>query len=260
MYCSDPENFEAAMANLILRTEVGSTVYGTGLPGGEDHDEMAIAIMPREDVLGTRPFEGLQWRTADEGVRSTPEDTDLSVYSLRKYLKLAAAGNPSILVPLFVPEEKVFEKTWQGEVLLAHRALFASKGAGHRFLGYMSAQRNRLQDSKEGLRAPRSNRPELTKQHGYDTKFAMHMLRLGYQGREFMDTSSITLPMPDAEREFLLSVRRGEVAYGSVISAANLLENQLELAIEASGLPDRPDRARVDALSAELHLDAWGLL
>ena len=30
----------------ILLVEVGSTAHGTGLPGGEDHDEMGVVIEP----------------------------------------------------------------------------------------------------------------------------------------------------------------------------------------------------------------------
>ena len=34
----------------------------------------------------------------------------------------------------------------------------------------------------------RVNRPELIAAHGYDTKYAGHVLRLGYQGIEFLET------------------------------------------------------------------------
>ena len=36
----------------ILLVEVGSTAHGTGLPGGEDHDEMGVVIEPPEAVFG----------------------------------------------------------------------------------------------------------------------------------------------------------------------------------------------------------------
>src|SRR6266516_3151047 len=36
----------------ILLVEVGSTAHGTGLPGGEDHDEMAVVIETPDQVLG----------------------------------------------------------------------------------------------------------------------------------------------------------------------------------------------------------------
>jgi hypothetical protein len=39
-------------------------------------------------------------------------------------------------------------------------------------------------------------RPELVEKHGYDTKFAAHMVRLGYQGVELLETGRFTLPLP----------------------------------------------------------------
>ena len=43
------------------------------------------------------------WRTQPEGQPSGPGDVDLSTYSLRKYLRLAANGNPTVLNLLFSP-------------------------------------------------------------------------------------------------------------------------------------------------------------
>jgi hypothetical protein len=42
-----------------------------------------------------------------------------------------------------------------------------------------------------------TNRPELVAVHGYDTKYAMHALRLGLQGIELLSTGRITLPVPN---------------------------------------------------------------
>jgi hypothetical protein len=36
----------------ILLVEVGSTAHGTGIPGGEDNDEMGVVIEAPHEVLG----------------------------------------------------------------------------------------------------------------------------------------------------------------------------------------------------------------
>jgi len=36
----------------ILLVEVGTTAHGTGLPGGEDHDEMGVGMESPTQVLG----------------------------------------------------------------------------------------------------------------------------------------------------------------------------------------------------------------
>ena len=47
----------------ILLVEVGSGAHGTGLPGGEDNDELGIVVESPEEVLGLRE-PGFQHRHA----------------------------------------------------------------------------------------------------------------------------------------------------------------------------------------------------
>lgn len=261
-YCSvDAETEALARENVILRSEVGSTVYGTGLPGKEDHDEVGVTIMPPWEVLSPsrKPMETMVWRTAGASTRSTPQDTDLAIYGLRKFLALSAQGNPSILVTLWTPWDKVFERTDVGTRLKERRGLFVTKSAGHRFLGYMRAQRSRMEDSRAGSRAYRTNRPELVQQYGYDTKFAMHMIRLGQQGIELMDTGNIVLPIPGIEGFALRGIRQGKWAYKSVLDYATELENELVDRIAKVDLPEKPDRDMVEDLSYALHWEHWGV-
>ena len=259
-YCTAPKDvYELACRNVVLRAEVGSTVYGTGLPGAEDHDEIAVYVMPPEHVLGVKPCDSIVWRTAGASARSTPQDTDLAMYSLKKYIGLAAAGNPSILVPLFTPDDKVFQATVVGKRLRAIRAVFVSKGAGLRFKGYMEGQRRRMVDSRAGLRAPRVNRPELIEQFGYDTKYAMHMLRLGFHGIELMSTGQIELPIPGSTGDLLRSVRHGEVAYEQVLAMSEDLDRDLAAAIAESSWPNEVESYLRDRLIQQLTFLHWGV-
>lgn len=257
-YCSVPQDvYEAAVAGEILRSEVGSTLYGTGLPGNEDEDLMAVTIMPSHDVLGMRPFEGLQWRTADNGARSTKDDTDLAIYSLRKYLTLASAGNPSILVALFGPDSAIRHADEAGRELIRFRQQFISKQAGQRFLGYMVSQRKRMEDSRAGTRAPRVNRPELIEQFGFDPKFAMHMLRLGTQGIELLTTGGMEMPIPGANGDILRKVRRGDVLYEDILVLADALTESLRDVIDKCDWPQQPDAHAVNLFSVKMHQLTW---
>ena len=98
----------------ILRGTVGSTVHGLHHGGQDDRDEMAIFLDPPEYLIGLRmarsgrssgPFEHHVERTQPEGFRSGPGDLDLVAYSLRKWLRLAISGNPTVLLLLFSPSE-----------------------------------------------------------------------------------------------------------------------------------------------------------
>jgi len=81
------------------------------------------------------------------------------------------------------------------------------------------------------------NRPELVAQHGYDTKYAAHAIRLGYQGIEYLETGRITLPIPDDPRELLIAIRKGEYDEASALNEATAVEQRLLLAYDKSKLP-----------------------
>jgi predicted nucleotidyltransferase len=194
-----------ALSAEILRTVVGSGVHGIAIAGTDDHDEMGVFIEPPEHIMGLRrPFEHYVFRTQPEGARSGPGDTDLVIYSLRKYLRLAAKGNPTALLPLYAPDRDVLVTTPLGQELRALAPRILSQRAVRRFLGYMDSQRRRLTGS--GSRGGVPNRPELVARYGYDVKYASHALRLAYQGREVARDGRLTLPMPDQERERVLQV------------------------------------------------------
>jgi uncharacterized protein len=101
----------------ILQATVGSTVHGLHHGGQDDRDEMAVYIELPEFLVGLRRapairgglygFEHSVERTQPEGVRSGPGDLDLVAYSLRKWVRLALKGHPTILLLLFVPDEFV---------------------------------------------------------------------------------------------------------------------------------------------------------
>ena len=114
----------------ILLVEVGSTAHGTGLPGGEDHDEMGVAVETPAQVLGLgeRGMRSVMQRTQPEGSRSGPGDTDRTLHSLRRFIHLAASGNPSILMSFWAP---VIYETIEGIEL---RASEKRSSAGTSFL------------------------------------------------------------------------------------------------------------------------------
>ena len=104
----------------------------------------------------------------------------------------------------------------------------------------------------------RVNRPELIEAHGFDTKYAMHVVRLGRQGIELMTQGRLTLPMAEPARSRIMAIRRGEVPENEVIAEVTQVERELEAAIAASPLPAEPDREAVDAFIVDTYREAWG--
>lgn len=248
----------------ILRSEVGSTLHGTGLEGGEDRDEMGVCVEPPNYVLGVERFEQYEYRTQAEGVRSGPGDTDLVIYSLRKYVRLAMQGNPSILLPLYAPEDRLVICTELGVELRALAPAIVSTCAGDRFLGYLRNQKERLLDVRGGRH---TNRPELVGQYGYDVKYAMHALRLGYQGVELISTGRITLPIPDDPGDYLCAVRRGDVPFDEMIDRLGLVEEALISAsqrtwtshVHRPALPAAPNIEAINRFMRRAHDEIWAL-
>lgn len=244
----------------LLRVEVGSGVHGIAQAGRDDRDEMGVCLEPYEFAQGVRfTFEQHVYRTAairesKHDAPSQPGDLDLTVYSLRKWVRLALQGNPTVLTMLFAPPEATVMIDARGYHLreLAHH--FASKQAGARFLGYLQAQRQRLL----GERGQKNvNRRELVEQFGFDTKYAGHMLRLGYQGVEFMETGRLTLPMPEPTRAKVIAVRRGEVDLNGVLTETGELEMKLRDLQSTSPLPDDPNTEAVEDWMLNLYLEHW---
>lgn len=241
-----------AEPNTILRCVVGSSVHGIAIEGTDDRDEMGVCIEPPEYVLGLERFEQWVYRTQPEGHRSQAGDLDLTIFSLRKWAKLAVGGTPTILLLLFAPP---LIATPLGERLQANAHLFASRRAGRRFLGYLESQRQRLGGERGGNHG--KARPELVAQFGYDVKYAGHMVRLGFQGVEYLETGRLTLPMPEEARERCRAIRTGGVSKEASLALARELEARLSDLLTTSPLPEEPDYAAVDRFLIDAYTEHW---
>lgn len=250
---------ELAESTTILRATTGSTIHGLNLPGKDDLDEMGVCVEDLDEFGGFHEFEQFIYRSAAEregrhDAPSQPGDLDLTIYSLRKFLRLAMHGNPTVVNLLFIPPSMCSVRNSNGAHLQELAPLIISRQAGKRFLGYMEAQRQRLLGERG---QKKTNRPELEAAHGFDTKYAMHILRLGFQGVELLNYGRITFPLPEKERSFVFSVRKGEVPLQDVLTKAGDLERELKDLLDNSPLRESPDEARVQEWMLETYFQAW---
>jgi len=254
----------------VLRAQVGSGVHGTSITGQDDRDEMGLCLEPPRFVTGlarvpagrsstaTVEFEQYHRHTVWDrpgglANRSGAGDLDVVIYSARKWARLALSGNPSVLLLLFVPDEEVVYRDEIGAELTASADRFVSRLAADRFLGYLQAQKAAM----TGASGAHTNRPELVREHGYDTKYAMHALRLGLQGVELLTTGRITLPVPEPHRAYLRSIRKGERSLSEVLDAIAETETRLAQLCDSPAVPDQPDRSWVDEWLHRSYLDFW---
>lgn len=251
-----------SIGSTIIRAVVGSTCHGLNIEDGiEDRDEMGICAEPFHVVAGLNTFEQYIYRSAairenDHNARSRSGDLDLTIYGLRKYVRLALKGNPTIISLLFIPRERVILINSFGLELQALAPSIVSRSAGGAFLGYLQAQRQRMMHERGGRHG---SRPELESRFGYDCKYAMHMARLGLQGVELLTTGRISLPVPQPEREWLRSIRRGEVELQEILTRSGELEAELKDLLDASPLPNKPDFKKVENWLLSVYERSWNL-
>ena len=236
----------------FLRVVSGSTLHGCSLDDSADLDLMGVAIPPPGKVIGlSAPWEQSVYRTQPKGVPSGPGDVDCTIYSLTKYLRLVANGNPSLIALLFAPKEYRHIDGIVADELRALIPSIISKECGARYLGYAKAQKERLLGERGQKRTGATRRLKYESEPDangevYDKKYLYHILRLLMQGQELMTEGWIELPIDGYSREALIAVRRGAYTLAEGIEWADRMESQLKGYIDASKLPDHPDRERLN--------------
>jgi len=120
-------------------------MYGTSTETS-DRDYRGICIPPYEEYYhGFHKFE-----------QYDPKGQDLTIFDLRKFVKLASECNPNIIELMFVPEENIIWCDDFGESLFAVREFFLSRKARHTFTGYAHSQLGRIKNHKRWIDSPPS--------------------------------------------------------------------------------------------------------
>lgn len=86
--------------------------------------------------------------------------------------------------------------------------------------------------------------------HGYDTKHAMHLVRLMRMCREILETGNVVVKRPD--REELLAIRNGAWAYERLVEWAASEDKALADVYAKSSLRHSPDRGALDRLCVSI--------
>lgn len=250
-YASEFHHF-IAFDNLILLVEVGSNV--TGVPRKADTDQTGVCIEPASAVLAinamnTPVFEQYEYHSTGNEATNRKGDLDVTIYSLRKFARMAASGAPTALVPLFVPQNAYECSTTAGALLRARRELFVSKQAGLKFAGMARRHGHRLQSGQ--------GRKELIGKHGYDTDYAYHGLRALMMGRDLMDFGEIQLPWCQEGLDYLRKVRGGSYTKKQILKDFSEIGARMGESIEQSTLPEHPDYVKINELVIVMYTEHW---
>lgn len=113
--------------DIIFKAIVGSHAYGTNIEGS-DIDRKGVYIQSPEDVLE---------RGYREEVRAGKDEV---YYEIRRFVELAAGGNPTVLELLYSPPDCIEEEHPLWELLKSRRDEFLSLSCKYSFGGYAYAQ------------------------------------------------------------------------------------------------------------------------
>ena len=125
--------------NIILLGLGGSHAYGTNIESS-DLDIRGVALNSKEDILTESGFEQV-----------INENTDTTIYSFNKIIKLLCSANPNVVELLGLKPEHYLYLSPIGKELLDNKKLFLSKRAVHSFGGYATAQLRRLDNKAARL-------------------------------------------------------------------------------------------------------------
>ncbi|MFK7999695.1 MAG: nucleotidyltransferase domain-containing protein [Polyangiales bacterium] len=93
-------------------------------------------------------------------------------------------------------------------------------------------------------------RAKLEAEHGYDTKHAMHLIRLMRMGHEVLVSGELRVRRADHKE--LSEIRDGSLSYDALLEEATRLQEAMKVAAAAAKLPRGVDPAQVDALALSL--------
>lgn len=128
--------------NLIVEMKFGSHLYGTATPQS-DLDYKAVYLPSKREILLSRAKSVITLNTkSDTYAKNGSDDIDREIFSLQRYLSLAAEGQTVALDMLFAPENMVerLDDVWS-EIQASRSKLLSSKSKS--FVGYVKTQANK---------------------------------------------------------------------------------------------------------------------
>lgn len=125
--------------SIVLLTLGGSHAYGMDKEGS-DLDIRGIALNSKEEILLGQDFEQV-----------VDENTDTTIYSFNKIIKLLTNQNPNVVEMLGLKPEHYLHLSNIGNELIENRKMFLSKVCIHTFAGYAGSQLRRMENKAARL-------------------------------------------------------------------------------------------------------------
>lgn len=123
--------------NIIFKTVFGSHLYGLNTPSSDTDFKAVYIPTAREIVLNTAP-DTVNQSTGTKHSKNTVDDVDYSIYSLRKFLKLACIGD-AVAMDMLHSKENLLGANYIWDYIQTRRTSFYSKDMSA-YAGYVKKQ------------------------------------------------------------------------------------------------------------------------
>ncbi|GAA3843386.1 hypothetical protein GCM10022226_77910 [Sphaerisporangium flaviroseum] len=215
--------------NVILEGITGSRAYGLDTETS-DTDIKGVYVAPTSEVLGLFP-------PAETIDRTNP---DVTYHEIHKFIRLALKGNPTILEMLYL--EGYTQLTKHARMLVDNRHKFLSNVIYRSYGGYAISQARKLNARQDSFSSATKNRY---------AKHARHCFRLLQQGRELLETGSLTVRVKNRDELFAI----GELEPSALVDKFE--QEFAEFDRITSILPDKPDYEAINGILLEIRKGNW---
>lgn len=182
------------------------------------------------------------------------KEYDMNVYNIVKYFQLVMGNNPNMIDSLFTAQNHVLHGTKIANHVRDNRRIFLHKGSWHTFRGYAYAQMHKMKIKNPD---PTSKRYASIVEHGYDVKFAYHVVRLLDEVEQIMTEQDLDL---QRNHEKLKEIRRGGWTMQQIEDYFAAQEKRLDDVYHNSKLRHGPDEESIKKLLLECLEEHYGSL
>lgn len=228
----------------ILELQTGSKMYNLQTPTSDD-DRSVVFIESLEDVLFSK----------HEGSHKVGDETDVTTYSLRRFMKLGASGNFNIIIPLFQHFNlNPLYVDDLGNELVNARTMFLSKKMTNSVLGMTSSSFHNIERYQQGTyRASVEDNYKKLLKDLTSSYLALTLSRLilrdGYWDHAWYGSQ---------ENKIAYNIKTGKFFLAEIKYILTNARQEFEGTVSRSNLVDEPDMLKINELTKQLHLKSWG--
>lgn len=238
------KEFLAMHGSLEYEVISGSHSYGTNVKDS-DVDIRGVFIPHKESLF----------RMDGANFVSNPSEEDSSYFSIQKFVSSVINGDPNVLELIFVDEKHVKHMGKFAKFMRDNATHFVSKNIYGTFSSFAKMQEvklyNKIRNNHQGTRRATIDR------YGYDTKHAMHTVRVYDMGTELLLQGTTTTYRPN--REELLDIRNGRYTLEEFETILDDRKNKFRDAYQKSTLPEEPDTDYINSWLVDTLAEHYGI-